>query len=283
MKFVDVNSDIVKEFPNTYSWLKNLEPIVENDSCEIIIRDTDHRYDSIRVEVKSRLGDYDIAGKYMRQIDEYINSHCCRCGSTLDVRCIGEYSLCSSVCRDCAEILSIRGPKIEGPELELIPRLKHNERVSGIKCRLKALDGHIFYKFSDEISYKDGHFIVHKDGAEEKVILAGVYTGLRDWKGERVYTGDIILAETKSGNKFWGLIMLGNPWSKSDWDVSPRWSGFCLAHGMSDFPSPLSAATRIEVVGNVVEEDGYMGPIPNESDYERDYYAHNKEYKFSDE
>lgn len=43
---------------------------------------------------------------------------------------------------------------------------------------------------------------------------------------------------------------------------------------------------KIEIVGNVVSDEQYKGPIPTTDDYENYYWNHNlntKQYKFSDE
>lgn len=282
MNFIDINRTIIEEFPHTYDWLKDFEKVIMNDNCEIIIRDTDHRYDSIRVEVLSRSGDHDTSWKYNTQIWNYINTHCCKCGSAKGVKTIGEYTLCSTVCSDCAEILKIKGVPIVGPETQLIPGLKHQSKIPIVKCRLKAVDGHLFYKYSNELYYHDEQYKVRNGSSEETVILSGVYTGLRDWKGERIYTGDIVLAEDSDKRKFWGLIMFGNPWGKSDRNISPQWNGFCLAHGWNSFPSALCWASRIEVVGNVVQNNEYVGPIPSDNDYESYCASHNEIYEFSD-
>lgn len=282
MKFIDVDSDIVKEFPHTYEWLKDFEKVIMKDNCDIIIRDTDHHFDSIRVEVSSKLGDHDTSWKYYSQIWDYISTHCCMCGSSNGVKTIGEYTLSSTVCSDCAEIMRISGVPIVGPELQLIPGLKHQSSIPMIKCRLKALDGHLFYKYSKDLFFDDGQFRVRNETVREVVKLAGVYTGLRDWKGERIYTGDIVLAEDANKRRFWGLIMFGDQWGKSDRDISPQWSGFCLAHGWGTFPSALRWASRIEVVGNVVQENRYEGPIPTDSDYESYCMSHKEVYEFSE-
>lgn len=282
MDFIDLDRKIIREFPHTFEWLNDFEESIAKDNCEIIIRDTDHRYGSIRIEVSSRLGDHETAWEYNREIWDYINTHCCKCGSTKGVKTIGYDTLCSTVCSDCAEILQIKGVPIIGPEAQLIPGLKHQSKIPMIKCRLKALDGHLFYKYSNELYYDKGQYKVRKGLSEEIVKLAGVYTGLRDLKGERIYTGDIVLAEDPNKRKYWGLIMYGNPWGKSDRDISPQWNGFCLAHGWNSFPSALCWASRIEVVGNVVQENGYVGPIPSDNDYESYCASHNETYEFSE-
>lgn len=56
-----------------------------------------------------------------------------------------------------------------------------------------------------------------------------------------------------------------------------------MAHGGGNFPSALCWASRIEVVGNVVQENEYAGPIPSDNDYESYSASHKESYKFSDE
>ncbi len=284
MKLQGVDNSMLSEFPNTLRWLKELEPTLLNEGCEIIIRDTDHHFDSIRIEVKPLNGDYETACKYSNQINDYVSSHCCRCGSSRGIRVIGESSISSTVCQDCAEVLQIKGVQVEGPELDLIPALKQGRIVPNIKCRLKAADGHIFYKYSGDITWQDGTFLIKEREKVEPVILGGVYTGLRDFNGERIYTGDIVLAEDLDGQKFWGMIMYGNKWGKSERDISPQWNRFCLVHGFDSFPSALCWAKKIEVIGNVVTNRGFQGPVPSAIDYE-EYYLNHKinTPKFSDE
>lgn len=88
MNFIDINKNIVKEFPYTYGWLIDFEKIIMKDNCDIIIRDTDHYFDSIRVEVSSRLGDHETSWKYYSQIWDHISTHCCKCGSSNGVKTI---------------------------------------------------------------------------------------------------------------------------------------------------------------------------------------------------
>lgn len=284
MRFDGVDKNFVSEMPHTIQWLREFEPIVNRNGCEIVIRDTDHKYDSIRLEIYSLNGDHEKAWEFYKQMNEYILSHCCKCGSTKGVRTIGEFTISSTVCEDCAEILSMRGLGISGPELELIPALKQGRRPLHIKCRLKAQDGHLFYKFSNELTFQDGKYVIIDNQKIEPIILSGVYTGLRDWKGERIYTGDVVLGEDRDGRKFWGMIMFGNNWGKSERDISPQWNNFSLVHGLNSFPSALCWAKKIEVIDNVVRSDKYVGPIPATDDYEIYYFENNpSNLKFSDE
>ncbi len=286
MKFIDLFEDISKECPHTIGWLKQIEPQVIREGCEITIRDTDHQYDSIRIEVRPLNGDYKIARKIEHEIYTHILSHCCKCGSTNGVKTlgIGDCTITTTVCKECAEVLTLRGIGITGPELILIPALKHGNVPPKMKCRLKAQDGHLFYKYSDDVYYRNEKFVISDNGIDERVIMAGVYTGLRDFKGERVYTGDVVLAADKEGRKFWGMIMYGHYWGASERDISPQWNNYCLVHGVGAFPSALRWASKIEVIGNVVSSPLYKGPIPNENDYEIYYSSHNSsELKFSDE
>lgn len=286
MKFRGINSSFCEEFPHIMEYLNLLEPTVNRDGCEIVIEDMDRRYESIRLGVESLTGNNELTCQYEKQITDYLSTHCCICGSTKPVKTMDGYIINATICQDCTDILSIRGVEIKGPELTLIPLLKQGRPTPHIKCRLKANDGHLFYKFSEDLSYRDGQFIVVEKDKVEPVILSGIYTGIRDWKGVRIYTGDIILAEDNYGEKFWGMIMHGNKWGKSERDISLQWDNFCLTHGLDSFPSALRWAKKIEIVGNVVSDVQYTGPIPTPDDYENYYYNHNlntKQYKFSDE
>lgn len=284
MRFDGVDKSIVSEMPHTIQWLREFEPIVNRNGCEIVIRDTDHKYDSIRLEVYSLNGGPGKAWEFYIQMKEYIFSHCCKYGSTKEVKTIGEYSLISTVCKDCAEILSIREAAKSGPDFELTASLELGRRPLHIKCRLKAQDGHLFYKFSNELTFQDGKYLIIDNEKIEPIILSGVYTGLRDWKGERIYTGDVVLGELSDGRKYWGMIMFGNNWGKSERDISPQWNNFSLVHGSHSFHSALCWARKIEVIDNVVRSDKYVGPIPTSGDYEKYCFENNlSNLKFSDE
>ena len=69
----------------TLNWLERLDKTLE--SAEIVIRDTDHVYNSLRIEF-SNYSDLDKVHKIERIIDQYINTHCCLCGSTYGVRLV---------------------------------------------------------------------------------------------------------------------------------------------------------------------------------------------------
>ena len=79
----------------------------------------------------------------------------------------------------------------------------------------------------------------------ELVKIAGVDIGLRAVGGERVYDGDVLLAEDKNGRRFWGLVKLaewlGYKWPTHD-SPSPQWRNFFLVHGGGNFESPLMMA-----------------------------------------
>lgn len=101
----------------------------------------------------------------------------------------------------------------------------------------------------------------------EIVKIVGADLGLRDINDERVYTGDILLAENDEGYRFWGMVKK----EKSAWKdlafPNPQWEDYSLLHGWGNFPSPLAHATKFKIIDSVGSIKDFDGKEVNDGHY----------------
>ena len=243
--------------PATIKWIEMLDSSL-NDN-EIILRDTDHTYDSLRFE-------YTNYGSSNYQeldglISKYISTHCCICGSTNEIQ-IDKYDARSSdamLNTFCGRCFSIRN----GLYSRIKYNLTHNITTDiNPKTRIKFEDGQISYvRLNDLTIDKESNIRTKKFG--EKVYIVGVDLGLRDINDERVYDGDIVICRMADGRRYGGMIV--------DYSsINPQWPGerFMVCHGYGNFPSHFSLAKEFKVIGNIGENANFLNLGPNERDFE---------------
>jgi hypothetical protein len=266
MKYKYINREkLINDIPYTIKYLENIERYL---GFEIIIEETDHFYAPISLFYSQRIGNE----QQIKDIENHLNSHCCICGSDEDVntsksREYEDYSMPLKFCGSCLA-------KQESPFHGLIYEIKKQTQypsytASHTKVRLKTEDGNFIYRFAEDIKFKDGHFVVRNDISlqDEIVKIVSHSIGLRDMNGERVYEGDILLAEDNNGRRFWGMVKIG----KSGWDASnspnPQWDNFMLCHGGGNFPSSLAFATKFKIIGTVGSIESFDGGEVSEGHY----------------
>lgn len=248
--------------PATIKWLEHLEASL--NGCEITLNDKDLFWDSLRIISNSTQID--------DEIQKYIGTHCCLCGSTEDVK-VEEGSrewMIDIFCADCRS-------KREGfyARLKYLVSKNRGHEIS-TKIRIKFANGDISYCRPAELEFIDGEFFKRsklqfdgKEDSKERVIIVGADTGLRDKNDERAYDGDIIKCSME--NREYGfagmLIKQSKPFSRGG--SHPEWERYLVCHGWGNFPSSLAMATDFEIIGNVAEIDDFKGPGPTEYDYER--------------
>lgn len=147
-------------------------------------------------------------------------------------------------------------------------------QIPQIKVRLLNTNNEIFYEHLPNLYFKDGHFFISNSKAKwEKVRYAGLYLGIRDRNGERVYEGDIVLAKAKKdrgSGRFWGLafeFINGNYYSIPKNPIDKVF----LEHGGNYLPSYLSWAEEFEVEGNFFEISTHNFIESHEYSYMYDY------------
>ena len=280
MKYVDLNKEIFgqiqKELPHTLSYLEGVDYKLQQLGVELIIRDSDHRWGSLQLEFRGDL-DFEQQRQIEEQIKNYTESHCCLCGSSKDVSISRDYdtelyggSFVPFLCAECQA-------KEEGPYNHVVYMIMRQSedaayRAKHIKVRLKTEDHNIIYRFADEIYYKNEQFLTlnRVNKTFESVKIAGVDIGLRDIGDERVYDGDVLLAEDKNGRRFWGMVKLaewlGHKWTTHD-SPSPQWRNFFLVHGWGNFDSPLMMATKFKIVGRVCDITNFDGSDASDGHY----------------
>ena len=147
-------------------------------------------------------------------------------------------------------------------------------QIPKIKVRLLNANNVIFYEHLPNLYFKDGHFFISNSKSKwEKVRYAGLYLGIRDRNGERVYEGDIVLAKAmknRGNGRFWGFafeFFNGNYFSISQNPIDKVF----LEHGGNYLPSYLSWAEEFEVEGNFFEISTHNFIESHEYSYMYDY------------
>lgn len=268
MKYIDISrTELLKYMPATIQWVEAYDRNLMD--TEIILRDTDHTYESLRFELRNyKIHNYD---SILRELYQYVATHCCKCGSSDEIQ-IDEYDARSSdamlntFCGRCFSIKKGLYPRIRY-------NLTHNITTDiNPKTRVKSEDGHISYVRLNDLSIDEKSDIRMKKSGQ-KVYIVGVDLGLRDMNDERVYDGDIVICKMADGRRFGGMIL----------DYSSRntqWPGerFMIAHGYGNLPSHFSLAKEFIIIGNVGENSSFSNLGPNEEDFE--IWLRNNQEKF---
>ena len=222
------------------------------------------------IHLRVATNDYSINEKHLQEIHKHLENHCCKCGSQENVtQYYFDCYLCAwsgiVICEECIA-------KEKGLLEYLFYQIKKQSNINSykanhIKVKLRTEDNHLIYRFAEEIWYENGKFFIYNSLNPQKkecVKIIGQSIGLRDVSGERVYEGDIILAEDNNGIRFYGMIKKGNSGWKSDSFPNPQWDKFMLIHGYGSFPSSLAFATKFKIIGSIGTIKNYNEDIHRE-------------------
>lgn len=276
---------LISTMPFLYNWLNEKEK--ELYSVGLGIEVYEANFDRLSVSLYPLTNDFDTP-QYLNIQNEFrtrIESQCCVCGNTHDIIHIGRRGV--PICTRCDILLNGKLDSIY--DAFTYDYIKNNEDSSHIiphrKIRLRASDGHIFYKYSNELKYKNNSFYLPNNDSVEKVYIAGIDTKLRDLTGERIYTGDVILAADSSGMKFWGMCIYAKQLAPQNRPYPSELSDFALFHGPNCLYSPLEIATKLFVIGRVCDISSYIDYKNEEGSYLQFYDLHNLNLapKFPDE
>lgn len=269
MIYKDVDRNLlIKDIPHTIYYLESVDEKLKSEGIELTIRDTDDVHASIILDYpcneKEKIADI--------LIREYLGSHCCKCGchgNIVNQQHDDDYAYpLNCICEECSV-------KEKGFHKYIIFQIKKQSndtsyRAKHIKLKLKIEEGKFIYRFADEVRFRNNDFVVKSNldrDKDEIVKIVGADLGLRDINDERVYTGDILLAENDEGHRFWGMVTK----EKSGWkDLSspnPQWENYSLAHGWGNFPSPLSHATKFKIIDSVGSIKNFDGKEVSDGHY----------------
>lgn len=255
MKYIDINrADLIKWMPATIAWLEALDSRLSDD--EIILRDTDHVYNSLRFERK----DYSNrnSDSILSEIDSYISTHCCLCGSTDNVKTIdNDNAMLHTFCGKC---LAVK----EGVYSKIKYQISHKNNVFfnfNPKVRIKFKNGNISYARINDLTI-DGNSTIRKKSNNEELYIVGIDLALRDKNDERVFDGDIVICESKDGQRFGGMIL-----EYTSEHLFGSRSLFVYNNGHS-LPAPFSYVHRFEVIGTIAQNADFCGMGPREEDFD---------------
>lgn len=292
MRYVNITrQELEPHMSATLSWLEHFDHNL-ND-VEICLRDTDHAYESLRVELAFQQYDAARSTEIEKIINEYVDSHCCLCGSSEGVS-IWEYdSICSSkmlntFCKNCTAKKLLN-------DQDLYSYLKYSfenncKITMNPKIKIRFNSGEISYCRLQEIEYNNG--TLHKKDVKNSFYsrfrskrlieqnsfsIIGADTGLRDINDERAYDGDIIICKDINERKFGGML-LSRPtnWGKTGKEPNPQWFRYSVCHGYGNFPSSLSWAKNFKIVGSIGDVKVFNGFGANEVWFEK-WLNENKE------
>ena len=253
MKYVDISkSELIKYMPATINWIEALEATLKSE--EIILRATDHAYESLRF--------YCSHPEIETLINNYIRTHCCLCGSTDEIQ-LGEYdahasnAMLNSFCGKC---YAYRQGIYELIKYNITHCIKADINP---KARIKSIPGIISYSRVNDITFdnQSNNIITHN---RERAYLIGVDLGIRDKNDERAYDGDIVICESQDGRLFGGMLL-----DNASYNPRSHRERFIVCHGYGNFPTPLSLAKVFTIIGNIGECSSFDGFGPSEGAFEQ--------------
>lgn len=226
MKYKGVSREnLMSDIPYTITYLESIDSGLKD--VELAIRDTDHRYNSLRLETNDS---HMIPDAIRHEVCRHTETHCCICGSDYLVReadigfdisdTYGATPFWPYVCIDCYEKLyrdNVDAITLVKFQIKRCTEEGNKYKAPHKKVRLLTTDRHIVYRFVDEISVVgEEYFITPQNQASknnlfsaikslfhtkrEAVTILGVDTGKRDINDERIFTNDVLLVESKG----WG-------------------------------------------------------------------------------
>ena len=258
MKYKDISrTELLKYMPATIKWVEAYDSSLTD--TEIILRDTDHAYESLRFELSNHQAQNN---SILGDIYHYVATHCCLCGSCDEIQ-IDEYDARASdamLNTFCGRCFSIK----KGVYSRIKYNLRHNITTDiNPKTRIKFEDGHISYVRLYDLSMDEQSNVRMKKNGK-KVYIVGVDLGGSRIIKKKIYDGDIVICTMADSSRFGGMIV--------DFpSINPQWHGerFMICHGYGNLASPLSAANVFEIIGNVGEFSGFNGFGPSEDFFEQ--------------
>ncbi len=228
---------------------------------DVSVRDTDHVYDSFRWGVYVSDNTKPIDNDKYQSLEKDIETHCCICGSNqlVSLRNYDDRQSSAIFERKCAccygkSIYSIEKTIHFATYNNWCKKQKIKSNTPYIKVRLLNDSGKLFFDWLNNLIYCDEQFYISNDVSEwEHVRYAGIYLNARDIHNERIYEGDVILAQLDNGRQYWGMAFENNSTYGEDKNLAIN--HIWLYHDSQSFPSPLNAAVNFEIVGNVLETE----------------------------
>lgn len=90
IRYIDIFEDEVRPWiPGIFDELDSIVDALEEEGFDIIVRDTDHTYDSLRIyvsPVKETADTLRSAFNKTRELNELLEHTCCQCGSHENVK-----------------------------------------------------------------------------------------------------------------------------------------------------------------------------------------------------
>ena len=254
-----------EQAPATLRLFEKWDKIFMRNGIRLWFGDTDHTYDDFRYSLsnfQSMISDKEFK-KIEKEFEEDIKTHCCKCGNMGQIRdynskfdsflfhCLCDYCYMKRCVRDNFGIEKIRIIAQYNYRLKKSHQ-DNSEPIIRLKVRLLNKKNEFFYDFTTNL-YHDGtsFYISNEHSKWEKVRYAGLYLGIRDKEGQRVYEGDVVVAIKEDNDlRYWGMAIESKRW---DSEENKAINHIFLYHGAGNFPSPLFCAKSFKVVGNVIE------------------------------
>ena len=245
--------------PATLHLFKKWDVLFKQKGIRLWFGDTDHTYDDFKYYLSNILNLVD--DKEFKKIEtefhEDISSHCCKCGGDGKPRPYNDKSssfLFNCLCDYCYS-KNYFGLKKIRIIAEYNYKLKTEHRYNSLACprfkvRLLNKKNELFYDYTTNL-YHDGKdfYISNEQSKWEKVRYAGLYLGIRDQEGTRVYEGDVVAVVLDDNSYFGGMAFEHGKWA----NMEDKAINYCfLYHGPGEFPSPLFKAKSFRIVGNVI-------------------------------
>lgn len=285
MKYKEIKREsLVDMIPYTISYIEKIDQGLLG--CELVIRDADWQM------VLESEGDEPTT--LYKEICTHTNTHCCKCGSDYLVRKVdvglglwesyandGMSPFDTRLCADCHEKLyrdNVDAITLVKFQIKRCTEEGDKYKAPHKKVRLLTTDGHIVYRFVDEISVVgEEYFITPKNQESENnlfssikslfhtkreaVTILGVDTRKRDINDERIFTNDVLLVESKGwgeANVKWFATMYWMPTSYKrcacSYDCNPRRAHWELVPA-DGFGLSFDEALSVKIVGQLHAEE----------------------------